>query len=228
MTCRCCEVYGNTVGGIEVTERAEPTLRRCLVHENKGKTTPAGVALYDSDWGIRFSEGSVGLMEDCEASANGGVGIALRSGANPTLRNCKAYGHPQHGVAVVGATGTFDRMECYRNGNCGFLVQSSGNPKCTNSDFYDNGQKGAALEYGSKATFEDCKMRGNLVAALIAYSNCTPTVRRCLLQGSHGHGIHISNRSGGLFEDCDFVENKLGPTRVDGGCDPRFVGSQIR
>jgi hypothetical protein len=224
---RDCEIFENVAGGVEVAKLADPTLRHCLIHDNKGRSTPQGWALLETDWGVRITDRSTGLLDDCEVYANGGIGLVVSGGANPTVRNSRFHDHPQHGIDVAGGRGNFEKPECYRNGNCGFLVQAQGDPKCIGADLHENGSKGLAI-HGCHALFEDGVMRANGQAGVWLLEGSDAVIRRCKMLDGIQYGVIISSKASGTFEECETRGNRMAPTYVEAGCKPKWVQCQLR
>jgi parallel beta-helix repeat protein len=70
-----CDIFANTLAGLEIKEEANPTIRRCKIHDNA-----AGISVHTKGQGI---------VEDCDIFANTLSGVQIREEGNPIIQKCR-------------------------------------------------------------------------------------------------------------------------------------------
>lgn len=93
------KVTARSAVGIEVRERARPTVRHCTVDNATG----VGISVLDE---------SGGLFEECEVAAAGQVGFSVRGGAAPRLERCRVRRATGAGLALTGEGTAVEAVGC--------------------------------------------------------------------------------------------------------------------
>src|SRR5262249_54272695 len=129
-----CEIFENRIGGMDLTGRSETSIKHCKIHDIPSDSERrAGLSaapmyhdittgydpgldgrqfvMWGAFWGLRITDGSMGIIEDVDAFANGGMGILAMSGASPTIRNSRAYNNMMHGINALRADASFENVE---------------------------------------------------------------------------------------------------------------------
>jgi parallel beta-helix repeat protein len=98
-----CEIFNNTLSGVQFREGSNAIARRCTVRNNQQN-------------GFLVNDKAAGLIEDCEVIDNGRAGIEARAGANPTVRRCRVNRNGYEAVWVhEGGSATVE--DCDLTGN---------------------------------------------------------------------------------------------------------------
>jgi parallel beta-helix repeat protein len=71
-----CDIFANTLTGVEIKEEANPTIRRCKIHDGKS----AGILVWQTGQGI---------VEDCDIFTNTYAGVEIREEGNPIIQKCR-------------------------------------------------------------------------------------------------------------------------------------------
>jgi parallel beta-helix repeat protein len=71
-----CDIFANTLAGVEIKEEANPTIRRCKIRDGKQS-------------GILIHTKGQGIVEDCDIFANTNSGVVIREEGNPIIQKCR-------------------------------------------------------------------------------------------------------------------------------------------
>ena len=149
-----CDVYANTMNGVEIWWGAHPTLRRCSIRDGES----AGVSVHDNGRGI---------LEDCEIRGNAICGVATTTGGDPVIRNCRVHGQLQAGVLVIdGGRGTLLDSDIWGNKFAGVQVTHRGQLAMRDSKIRDGLENGLYTRAGGGATVANCEFYGNAEPAI--------------------------------------------------------------
>ena len=149
-----CDVYANTMCGVEIWEGAHPTLRRCSIRDGKS----AGVSVR--------SDGR-GILEDCEIRDNAICGVQTMTGGDPLIRNCRVHSQLQTGVVIIDrGLGTILDSDIRGNKYAGVQVTHRGQVAVRASKLRDNLENGLYTRAGGGATVQDCEFSGNTEPAV--------------------------------------------------------------
>ncbi|MDO4575503.1 MAG: right-handed parallel beta-helix repeat-containing protein, partial [Planctomycetia bacterium] len=141
-TVQNCNIYGNTLYGMDVKTNGNPTVRGCDIHDGK-------------DAGVFVHESGKGTFENCKIHGNTTSGIAVQTSGNPTVRGCDIYDGKNAGVYVCDAgSGTFENCKIHGNALPGMDVKTNGNPTVRGCDIRDGKDAGVFVHESGKGTFE--------------------------------------------------------------------------
>jgi parallel beta-helix repeat protein len=143
-----CDIFANTLTGVEIKEEANPTIRRCKIHDSKS----AGIYVYAKGQGI---------VEDCDIFANTLAGVAIKEEANPTIRRCKIHDSKSAGIYVYAkGQGIVEGCDIFANTLSGVEITKEGNPiiqKCR----INRNQQAIYSHDNGRGMVENCDLTGN-------------------------------------------------------------------
>jgi hypothetical protein len=71
-----CDIFANTLAGVEIKEEANPTICHCKIHDNKAS-------------GILVWQKGQGIVENCDIFGNTNAGVKIREESNPIIQKCR-------------------------------------------------------------------------------------------------------------------------------------------
>ena len=118
-----CDVVGNDIFGLGI-DSSGPVIVANKIHRNKSR----GVSI------VGISERSAKLEEN-RIFENGGSGVAILGGADPSLVANDIHSSKKTGIFVSGGKGRLERKCLWGNGQGGIWVQGRGDPTLIASTF---------------------------------------------------------------------------------------------
>jgi parallel beta-helix repeat protein len=144
-----CQIYGNALSGIEISEGGNPTVRRCTLRDGKGS-------------GVNVLENGAGVIEDCQIHGNEKAGIQIQTGGNPTVLRCTVRDGKSVGVLVSeNGAGVLEDCQIYGNALAGIEIRTGGNPTVRGCTITKNGYEAIWATDNARGTVERCDLRGN-------------------------------------------------------------------
>ena len=212
-----CDVYGNTLAGIEVKDGGDPQVTGCKFYDGK----QCGIFVY---------ENGKGTFNNCEAHGNTLSGIAVKEGGDPQVTGCKFYNGKSTGINVsTNGKGTFNNCDAYGNTLSGIQVSEGGDPQVTGCKFYDSKQScGIYVWQTGKGTFNNCEAYGNAFSGIEVKDGGDPQVTGCKFYDSkQSCGIYVWQTGKGTFNNCEAYGNTNSGIQVSKGGDPQVTGCKF-
>ena len=123
-------------------------------------------------------EGGLGTLEDNDITGNAYSGVAIGTGANPTLRRNKIHDNKQAGVFVHGSgLGTVEDNDITGNARAGVQIKTGGDPTLRRNEIHDNKLSGVFVYDDGLGTLEDNDIIGNALSGMEITTGGSPTVR---------------------------------------------------
>ena len=210
-----CEIYGNGMAGIEVTESANPTVTGCKIYDGKA----VGANVHDS---------GLGKFSDCDFYGNADGGIDVKKSGNPTVTRCKIHDEKSSGVFVTqNGLGTFNDCEIYGNKLSGIEVKESGNPTFTGCKIHDGKSNGVFVYESGLGKFDKCEIYQNENAGISVCESGNPTVTGCKIYDGKQSGVYVHNSGLGTFDNCEIYRNEFAGIEVIESGNPTVTGCKI-
>eukprot|EP00854_Cymbomonas_tetramitiformis_P001902 gene1902-2586_t len=220
-----CKIYGNTLHGLDVANKSQPTvitegLPNCpqIVHIAE---LIAGVTVCDISWGD-----TVGLrISGCKMQDNEHSGLVACDGAAGEYSGCEMRGNQGCGVELFGGAGGHLREAMVNgNGGCGVLLGegcSGSITICTGGDvgglwdggaqesvFEANAGHGVSISSGAEPTLSGVTCRGNLGNGIILSDRGKGLLEECCCSNNGGHGLEIATSACPTIRRCSLQENR--------------------
>jgi F-box protein 11 len=195
-----CDIFANTLSGVEIQEEANPTIRRCKVHDNGA--------------GILVRQKGQGIVEDCDIFANTLSGVEIQEEANPAIRRCKIHDGKAGGILVwQRGQGIVEDCDIFTNALSGVEIQEEGNPTIRRCKIHDNAG-GILVQTKGQGIVEDCDIFANTLSSVQIQEEGNPTIRRCKIHDGKSSGIFVYKKGQGIVEDCDIFANTNAGVRI--------------
>lgn len=202
-----CDIYANTLSGIEIKSGADPIIQDCRVHD--GKTS--GILIFDK---------ARGTISNCDIYANVYAGVEIKTGGNPTLQSCQIHDGKQGGVYVHDdGAGQIIDCDIYGNTYPSIEIRMGGSPNVQRCRIFDSKQSGIHAAEGSRGTISGCDIYGNALAGLEISGGGNPMVQNTQIRSGKTCGILVWDSGEGTITDCEIVDNAFAgiEVRVSGG-----------
>ncbi len=157
-----CDIFGNAVAGIQISEGGNLIVQHCQIHDSK---EGGGVFVY---------ENGTGRIENCDIFGNANVGIAISEGGNPIVQHCQIHDSKEGGGVFVNdnGTGRIENCDIFGNAKTGIEIKTGGNPIVQKCTIKQNGYEAVWVYKGGAGTIEDCDLRDNTKGAWDIESGC--------------------------------------------------------
>ncbi|MFH1090424.1 MAG: pectinesterase family protein [Pseudomonadota bacterium] len=199
-----CEIFANTLAGIEIKDGASPIIRNCRLFEGKGS-------------GFFIHGNARPSIEGCDIYANGLAGIEIKEGASPIIRNCRIHDGKQSGMFIQKqGLGTIENCEVFRNEYTGIEIKLGGNPIVRNTKVYENKGSGIYVQEQGLGTLEKCQVYDNGGQGFNIKDGSNPTIRGCSINRNKFNGLWVHENSRATVNDSDITGNVKGAFDVDG------------
>ena len=175
---------------------------------------------------VKIERGKLQL-ERCEIQSRGNVGIAVSSGADPTVRQCLIQ-RCECGVGVYdGGAGAFQDNNITRNREHGVIISRGGNPTLRANRITNNRRYGVMVIGNALGLLEDNDMVQNGWSGLGILGGANPTVRRNRLTANSHYAIWITAGGLGTIDDNDMTANEWGGMGIADGGNPTVRQNRI-
>jgi hypothetical protein len=174
------KVITRSAVGIEVRERARPTVRRCTVDN------PAGL-------GISVLDSSGGLFEECEVVSAGQSGFAVRGGASPRLDRCRIHHASGAGLTMTGDGTVIEAVGCemYEIKGAGVQVTARAAAHLTDCQVHRTTGDGVTLDTDAVVTLADCDIHDIPENAIDLRSRSVLTLTRSSVRRFGRNGLSV-------------------------------------
>jgi len=225
--CRTDRTEGH---GLVVLERSRGTIEDCRLDGAQapalrvgGSASPVLIGLSVQGGaadGLLLEEESVAELDRPEVKDVAGVGVSVRSGANPLLRRARISTPGGHGVEVrADGRGRLEDCVIERPGGAGIRVEDDGT-LYVGGGTVDTAGGGPGLSVGAdgSVTLRDCEIRGESGSAqpgVLVEKAGELTASRLRVSGAGGHGVVVEDGGRGAFTSCEAMGSEGDGFRVD-------------
>ncbi|SNX66221.1 SpoVK/Ycf46/Vps4 family AAA+-type ATPase [Streptomyces sp. TLI_55] len=225
--CRTDRTEGH---GMVVLERSRGTIEDCRLDGAQapalrvaGSASPVLIGLSvqgGAAGGLLLEEESVAELDRPEVKDVAGVGVSVRSGANPLLRRARISAPGGHGVEVrADGRGRLEDCVVERPGGAGIRVEDDGT-LYVGGGTVDAAAGGPGLSVGAdgSVTLRDCEIRGERGSAqpgVLVEKGGELTASRLRVSGAGGHGVVVDDGGRGAFTSCEAMGSEGDGFRVD-------------
>ncbi|MFJ7078527.1 right-handed parallel beta-helix repeat-containing protein [Streptomyces sp. NPDC098781] len=200
-----CEFRSSAAPAIRVTDSSTPVLNRTAVHDC-GDQGPA----------VLLEDNSVAEFDRLTIVNAGAVGIAIRSGANPMLRQAVVAAPRGHGVEVTDdGHGRLEGCAVERPGGSGVRIADGGDPRIGDTVLSNAGDSGVTVAAGGMGTLRDCAVHDSKGAGIALRKGAEVTVTRTRVTGSGAHGVRIDEGARAALNNSEISESGGDGIRVD-------------
>ncbi|MEV5706447.1 right-handed parallel beta-helix repeat-containing protein [Actinoallomurus sp. NPDC052274] len=213
-----CEFAGSAAPAISVVGSSSPTLIDATVRE-----------CADASASVLLADDSVAEFDRLEVVDAAGTAIAIRSGANPLLRNATITSAGGTGVEITeDGRGRLEHCVVERAGGAAVRVASGANVSFRDCDLRSPGDAGIAVDSGGMATIQDCAVSGSDASGVVVREGGDLSLTRARIGDSGAHGVLLMAGARGTFGDCEITGSVGDGVRVDTAEAVTVTGCAVR
>lgn len=234
---RRCTVDNTGAAGIHVTGRSRGSFDGCGVRAAAdaaivvgGASTPSFVATtVDGGAGVVVEEDSAAEFDRLTLAEVTGVGLAVRSGANPMMRRVRITGCHSDAMTVVDqGRGRFEQLEVIRPRGAGLRTGNGGSPTVGALDFESCGVvigdggagafrdgaimsapgDGVLVEPGGDVTLTRVRVERSRRNGVAVAEGARAKLTGCVISGSGGDGVLVRTAEPMQLKECTLVGNR--------------------
>ncbi|MGW3957794.1 right-handed parallel beta-helix repeat-containing protein [Streptomyces sp. NPDC004752] len=199
-----CEFTHCAGPAVLATESAAPMLTRTVVRDCSAVSA------------VLLTGESAAEFDRLEVMSATGVGICVRSGANPLLRRARVVSAGGHGVEVLkGGRGRLEDCVIEKGGGAALRVADDGRPHIGNSTLSDSAGPGVLVAPGGLADIRDTVVDGNAAEGIRVEEDGEVSVVRNRIISSGSHGVLLAAGARAALGDCEVVGGRADGIRVD-------------
>ncbi|WP_210594188.1 right-handed parallel beta-helix repeat-containing protein [Streptomyces sp. GESEQ-35] len=227
--------------GLAVTERSRGTLDGCEFDGAEqaairvaGSSAPllTGTtvrACADKTGAVLLAEESSAEFDHLEVLDAAGVGVSIRSGANPLLRNAWVIGAAGHGVEVIeDGRGRLHGCTVERCTGAGVHVAGGGAPELVDTTLRSTSQAGVRIGSEGRAEVRDCEIHDSRTAGLLVDGGGELTAVRTHVTGAASHGVLVADGGRATLDGCRMSDSTGDGVRVDSSDDVALTDCAVR
>ncbi|GAA0328661.1 right-handed parallel beta-helix repeat-containing protein [Actinoallomurus spadix] len=200
-----CEFAGSAAPAIRVAGSSSPTLIAATVRE-----------CADASASVLLTEESVAELDRLEVVDAAGTAIAIRSGANPLIRNATITAPGGTGVEVTSdGRGRLERCVVERAGGAAVRIAGGGNVSLHDCDLRSPGDAGIAVDSGGIGLAQDCAISGSDASGVVVREGGDLNLTRARIDGSGAHGVLLTAGARATLADCEITGSVGDGVRVD-------------
>lgn len=223
-----------------------------VVDVPRGQLAMDGCEITGSAWTALLARAGGSLaLRDCRISNPGGAGVVVTSPMDSSVESCTIEHLGTSGV-VIGESGRMTLRGCTirdARGN-GLLAGGESRGSVEECDISSTDKPAVALEGESttrvlrtvvhdtstgiqlasrgRSELEEVRVTGTTGAGIVVSGGSDPVVRRCRTSRTRSHGLLVTDRSRGTYEDCWLDMAEAPALRVSGHASPVLIGLTVR
>ncbi|WP_324787460.1 right-handed parallel beta-helix repeat-containing protein [Streptomyces sp. H51] len=223
-----------------------------VIDAPRGQVAMQGCEVTGAAWTALLARAGGSLaLRDCRVSNPGGAGVVVTAVVESSVESCTIEHLGTSGV-VVGESGRLTLRGCTvrdARGN-GVLANGEAHASVEDCDISSTDKPAVALEGHSttrvlrtvvhdtstgvqlvsraRTELEDVRVTGTTGVGIVVSAGSDPVVRRCRTARTKGHGLLVTDRSRGTYEDCWLDAAQAPALRVNGHSSPVLIGLTVR
>ncbi|EFL38987.1 stage V sporulation protein K [Streptomyces griseoflavus Tu4000] len=200
-----CSFHGSTEAAVRVVEGSAPLLRDTVVSDCAD--TAGAVQLWDD---------STAEFERLEVLDAAGVGISVRTAANPLLRRARVTGSGGHGIEFGDdARGRLEHCEVESAGGCALSIDDDSDPEIGDTVLASAARSGVLVGERGRGTLRDCEIGDSADAGVSVRDGAEITLERVRVHGSRAHGVQVSRGGRATLNSCEISGSTGDGVRID-------------
>ncbi|WP_121712988.1 right-handed parallel beta-helix repeat-containing protein [Streptomyces sp. E5N91] len=236
---RRCRVTRTKEHALLVADRSRGTFEDCWADSSEGpavrvtgSSSPVFVGLTVRDCattGLLFEEESAAELDRLEVVDAKGVGVSVRTGANPLVRRARIISPAGHGVEVAkDGRGRLEDCLIERPGGAGVRVVGDGNVYVGGGSV--EGPEGAGLSVGAAGTMtvRDCTITKAVQQGVLVEAGGDLTATRMRAHESTEQGVLIADGGRAALNSCEASGSGKDGMRIESDSPVSVVNCTVR
>ncbi|MFD4987766.1 right-handed parallel beta-helix repeat-containing protein [Streptomyces sp. NPDC058374] len=210
-----CEIVGAAWTALLAGGTGSLALRDCRVSNPRG----AGVVVTST---------TPSTVESCTLEHLGTSGLVLAEQGEARVRDCTVRDARGNGLLANGeARGTVEDCDISSTDKPSLALEQNSTLTVSRTVVHDT-STGVHLSSAGRTTLEDVRVTGTSGTGITLAAGTDPVLRRCRVSRSRGHGLVVTDRARGTFEDCWIDAAQDAALRVAGAASPALTGLTVR
>ncbi|MEU3148438.1 MULTISPECIES: right-handed parallel beta-helix repeat-containing protein [unclassified Streptomyces] len=200
-----CAFHSSTEAAIRVVEGSAPLLRDTVVSD-----------CADTGGAVLLADDSTAEFDRLEVLDAAGVGIAVRSAANPLLRRARVVGAGGHGIEITDdGRGRLEHCEVESAGGCGLSIDDDSDPEVSDTVLTSAARSGVVVGERGRGVLRDCEVNDSADAGITVRDGAEITLERVRVIGAKAHGIQVARGGRAALIGCEVVGSTGDGVRID-------------
>ncbi|MET9152627.1 right-handed parallel beta-helix repeat-containing protein [Streptomyces griseoflavus] len=200
-----CSFHGSAEAAVRVVEGSAPLLRDTVVSDC---ADPAGA--------VQLWDDSTAEFERLEVLDAAGVGISVRSAADPLLRHARVVGAGGHGIEFTDdGRGRLEHCAIESAGGCALSIDDDAAPEISDTVLSSAARSGLLVGERGRGTLRDCEIGDSADAGIGVRDGAEITLTRVRVHGSRAHGVQVSRGGRAVLDACEISGSTGDGVRVD-------------
>ncbi|MFF4579881.1 right-handed parallel beta-helix repeat-containing protein [Streptomyces sp. NPDC001373] len=215
MAMQGCEIAGSAWTALLARAGGSLALRDCRV------SNPGGA-------GVVVTSPVESSLESCSIEHLGTSGVVAGERGRITLRGCVVRDARGNGVLANGeARGSVEECDISSTDKPAIALEGHSSIRVLRTVVHDT-STGVQLASRAATELEDVRVTGTTGVGIVVSGGSDPVVRRCRTARTKSHGLLVTDRSRGTYEDCWLDAAEAPALRVNGHASPVLVGLTVR
>ncbi|NIL54745.1 AAA family ATPase [Streptomyces sp. 2BBP-J2] len=200
-----CSFHGSAEAAVRVVEGGAPLLRNTVVSD-----------CADTGGAVQLWDDSTAEFEHLEVLDAAGVGISVRSAANPLLRRVRVTGSGGHGIEFTDdGRGRLEHCEIESAGGCALSIDDDSDPEISDTVLTSAARSGLLVGERGRGTLRDCEIGDSADAGVGVRDGAEITLERVRVHGSKAHGVQVSRGGRAVLTACQITGSTGDGVRID-------------
>ncbi|MFD9545459.1 right-handed parallel beta-helix repeat-containing protein [Streptomyces sp. NPDC060022] len=213
-----CEFNTSAEPAIRIAEGSAPTLLDTVVRDC---THEAGAIL--------LSDGSAAEFDRLDVVDAAGIGISIRSSANPLLRRARVTNAAGHGIEFNDdGRGRLEHCEVDSAGGSAVHILDDASPEISDTVLRSATRAGVTVGERGLGTLRDCEVVNSGDAGVTVHNGADITLERVRVDGAKAHGVHVIRGGRATLTACEVTGSTGDAIRVDSAERVSVTGCVVR
>ncbi|MEV5492288.1 right-handed parallel beta-helix repeat-containing protein [Streptomyces bobili] len=200
-----CSFHGSTEAAVRVVEGSAPLLRDTVVSD-----------CADTAGAVQLADDSTAEFERLDVLDAAGIGVSVRSAANPLLRHARITGAGGHGIEFTDdGRGRLEHCEVESAGGCAVSIDDDSDPEISDTVLRSAARSGLLVGERGRGTLRDCEIDDSADAGIGVRDGAEITLERVRVHGSRAHGVQVSRGGRAVLNACEISGSTGDGVRVD-------------
>ncbi|MGW1505854.1 right-handed parallel beta-helix repeat-containing protein [Streptomyces mirabilis] len=204
-TLESCEFHASAQPAVRVVEGGSPLLRDTVVSD-----------CADLSGAVLVADDSTAEFDGLQVLNAAGVGVSVRSAANPLLRRARVTGAGGHGIEISDdGRGRLEHCVIESAGGCALNIDDDADPEVSDTVMRSSARSGVLFGEHGRGTLRDCEISDSADAGVSVRSGADATLDRVRVSGSKAHGIQVAQGGRAALTGCEITGSTGDGVRVD-------------
>ncbi|MCZ4101426.1 MULTISPECIES: right-handed parallel beta-helix repeat-containing protein [Streptomyces] len=210
-----CDITGSAWTAILSRASGSLALRDCRISNSTGAA-------------VVITSGAESYLEACVMENLGTSGVVIAERGSATVRRCVLRDARGNGILANGeAQGVVEDCRISGTEKPAVALEGESALRVVRTEVHD-AVVGVYITSGGRSVLEDVSVTGTTGHGFVLTAGTAPHLTRCRSERTRGHGLLVTDRARGTFEECVFHTAEGAAIRVAGPSSPVFTGIRVQ